>query len=187
MIKEVETICPIANSDHNLISFQLVIGSMCKEDESCNYSYSRTNFNELQKSIANVQWVEEFNGKSVNEMWNILKNVLITNRNLYVPKAKSYKRHYPKWMTNGIKRSIKKRNKAWQKYKDKPEYQNLMNYRKRRNEVTNRIRINKRKFEEKLAEKIKIDSKSFYLHARLKTKTKDSVGSLVNSNNSDKK
>ena len=56
-----------------------------------------------------------------------------------------------------------------------------MKFKKIRNEITSEIRKEKKAFEEKLADKIKIDPKSFYSYVRSKSKTKCKVGPLKDS------
>ena len=106
MVGEVEITCPVASSDHNLVSFHL-FGSFVHSDAiNTNFNYNKANFDDIQKSIMQVNWDIEFENKNMTEMWNIFHNILILNRDRYVPKYKINKRQYPKWMTKKIKRLI---------------------------------------------------------------------------------
>ena len=82
-------------------------------------------------------------------------------------------------MTNKIKKMIKKRNKAWKRYNDAPQYRSLRKYKKLRNGAIKEIRLRKKLFEEELADKIKTEPKAFYSYVRSKTKTKQRVGPLL--------
>ncbi|HSZ24591.1 MAG TPA: reverse transcriptase family protein [Cytophagaceae bacterium] len=129
-----------------------------------------------------IDWKEKFKSKDVEEMWVLLKNEIIDKRDKFVPKVPIAKRTFPKWMTKKIKKSIKRRNRAWRKYETGPQYQKLVNYRKLRNKVNKEIKAGKRNFEVSLAEKIKLQPKAFYSYVRSKTKSKVKVGPLLNKN-----
>ena len=82
-------------------------------------------------------------------------------------------------MTKKIKCSIKRRNRAWSNYEERPEYQRLQKYRKLRNKVNKAIKAAKRNFEETLADKIKVEPKAFYSYVRSKSKTVGKIGPLL--------
>ena len=83
-------------------------------------------------------------------------------------------------MTVKIKKLIKKRNKAWKRYDEEPNFKRHGKYKDLRNKVTKEIRTRRKMFEESLARKIKEQPKAFYSYVRSKTKTKERVGPLLN-------
>ena len=179
MISEVEVICPISNSDHKLVVFQLNCCTTKKEHISINYRYDKANYDEINRNILEIDWDSEFQDKDVDGMWDFFVKKLISYRDKYVPIAKPNKRQFPKWMTKKIKCSIKRRNRAWSNYEERPEYQRLQKYRKLRNKVNKAIKAAKRNFEETLADKIKVEPKAFYSYVRSKSKTVGKIGPLL--------
>jgi truncated hemoglobin YjbI len=105
-------------------------------------------------------------------------------REKYVPESVPKKRELPKWMTGSIRKGIKKRNKAWKKYVDEPNYANLDRYKVLRNKTNKETERKKREFEASLAEKIKTEPKQFYAYVNSKSKTKDRIGPLLDSSGS---
>ena len=69
---------------------------------------------------------------------------LIEMRDQYIPECVPKKRELPRWMTGSIKKSIKKRNKAWQKYVDEPIYASLGRYKALRNKTNKETSKKKR-------------------------------------------
>ena len=67
----------------------------------------------------------------------------------------------------------------WKRYRETREYHLYEAYKRQRNKAQNEVKKAKRYFEKKLAENIKTDPKSFYAYTRSKTRTKDSIGPLV--------
>ena len=83
-----------------------------------------------------------------------------------------------KWMDYRACKAVKKKYKAWKRFTDTPDYQSYVEFKRVRNKATTELRRSKRIFEEKLAEGIKKDSKSFFRYVRTKSGTKDKIGPL---------
>jgi len=47
--------------------------------------------------LANKCWEEKLKGKTIDEMWNILKDDLIGIRDKLIPKRKMSRRSFPLW------------------------------------------------------------------------------------------
>ena len=107
MIEEIEISCPISNSDHNTIFFQLICNIDEEESKVVNYSYDKADYQSIRKGLQTIKWNSQFLGKSVEDMWSFWKNVMVKYRDAYVPKAKNYKRSFPKWMTGKIRKGIR--------------------------------------------------------------------------------
>ena len=156
MISEVEVICPISNSDHKLVVFQLNCCTTKKEHLSINYRYDKANYDEINRNILEIDWGSEFQDKDVDGMWNFFVKKLISYRDKYVPIAKPNQR-----MTKKIKCSIKRRNRAWSNYEQRPEYQSLQKYRKLRNKVNKEIKGEKGILKKLLQTKLRWNLKLF--------------------------
>lgn len=185
LVSDVDVSCPISNSDHNKIAFKVNCETKCLEEESIKYNYEKANFSAIQGELNKIEWSKLFDSKSTNEIWRLFKNILMDNRDSYVPKSKSTgstKGKSAKWMTKKIKKSIKCRNKAWSRFNENPQINKLTKYRNLRNKVTKEIRKAKRNFEEDLANKIKLAPKAFYAYVSSKTRVRDKVGPLVDEN-----
>ena len=72
----------------------------------------------------------------------------------------------------------KKYYKAWRRFTDSQGYQSYVEFKKARNKATIELRRTKKKFEEKLAEGIEKNSKSFYRYVKSKVGTKEKIGPL---------
>jgi hypothetical protein len=77
-------------------------------------------------------------------------------------------------------KSIKKKYRLWQKYRDSPDYQKYENFKRARNEANREIKEAKRKFEEKIARNIKEDSKTFFRYTRKNYSSREKIGPLKN-------
>jgi len=180
MVEEVEVTCPISNSDHNVLIFKLNCKIEMVKKQMKNYRYDKGDYIRINAYLREIKWEEIYRDQGVEEMWNFFQRKLIEMRDKYIPESVPKKRELPKWMTGSVKKSIKKRNKAWQKYVDEPTYTNLGRYKALRNKTNKEISKKKREFESTLADRIKSNPKHFYAYVRSKTKTKDRIGPLMN-------
>ena len=92
----------------------------------------------------------------------------------FVPVKTRYYRSKPIWMTNRAYKSVRKKLKAFSKYKDK----NHPAVRTANAKAKSELKKARRSFEKKLASNIKQDKRSFYAYARSKSKAKIQISSL---------
>ena len=111
MVEDLEVREPIANSDHNLIVFRLIHKTEEEEEKKIKYNYDKANYEIIKEKLDSMEWGVRFEGKSVQDMWEIFRKEVIELRDTLVPivKVGRYKRVYPKWMTRKIKKLIKKK------------------------------------------------------------------------------
>jgi ribonucleases P/MRP protein subunit RPP40 len=183
MVEEVLVRNPIANCDHNVLVWNFKCSTVVEQKELKEYSYVNGNYVKIGECLDKVDWEKEFKERSVNDMWNFFLKILVNLRDTYVPERKFGKRIFPMWMNNGIKKKIKKRNKAWDEFKTSPDYRKQDKYKDLRNKVTNMIKKAKINFEEGIAGKVKDDPKAFYSYVRSKGRTKVGIGPLLDENN----
>ena len=116
--------------------------------------------------------------KTATECSNILRGEIDSVIDGYVPMKKQGKRSKKKHLSKEAFRKIRHKQNMWKVYKHtgKDDYYEV--YKEAINVATNEVRKSKRKFEEKLAQNIKSDSKSFYAYVRSKQNVRDKVGPL---------
>ena len=80
------------------------------------------------------------------------------------------------------KDSIREKHRKWKRYKYCKNVSNFNKYKQARNYVVNELRKSKYRYEKDLATRIKSDSELFWSHVRSRTKTKSTIGALMNEN-----
>jgi len=114
----------------------------------------------------------------VNNCWKAVRSELILVRDRFVPKFKKCKNKC-KWVTKEVVRLRKAKVKAWNNYIKSGRDRLLFEVYKSKLRLSVRENIKaKRRFEEKLANNIKNDNKSFFAYVRSKQRTKVTVGPL---------
>ena len=185
-------------SDHKIIRWSLTMGDYMEAAEKPKrYNYFKANYGEIKRKLKDMDIVNKVKNLGANESWLILRKSLKEVIEECIPmSANLVKKRL--WVTRKVQRKRRAKQKAWKKYskmkksmecnEGRDQDPNIMNriiqlkeqYVKKRN---NSSRANKeaiQKYEMKLAENIKNDSKSFYKYVRNRQKKKDIVGPLTN-------
>ena len=152
----------MGSSDHNQLHFNINIKSDKTKVKQCRRDFRRVNYEEIRKSLALIDWNDQMNNKTATECWNILRGELDSAIDSYVPMKKQGKRSKKKHLSKEAFRKIRYKQNMWRVYKHTGMDNDYEAYKEELNAATNEVRKSKRNFENKLAENIKSDSKSFY-------------------------
>ncbi|MDW3615035.1 MAG: reverse transcriptase family protein, partial [Nitrososphaeraceae archaeon] len=179
VVQNVEVGEPFSTSDHQVIRFELVVGKEKKKESKKSFNYFKADYDKMRDSLKAEGICDLLDDNcTVEEYWDTIRNELIALRDKYVPNSKKCKNKC-KWVTRKVTRCRKAKKKAWNKYirsgKDEHARNDYLVKLKESVKVNNKA---KEDFENKLANNIKQDSKSFYAYVRNKQRCKDNVGPL---------
>ena len=170
---------PFETNDHQMIRFELVGRRSTDNNLETNYNYFKADYGRIKPCMQDIQCVATEDGKGVDSYWNSIKDKLMEIRDKFIPKYKK-KRNKCKWVTKEVEKRRKEKTKAWNNYIKSGRNHLLFEIYKSKLRLSVRENANaKRIFEEKLANNIKEDSKSFYSYVRSKQRTKGGVGPLI--------
>ena len=80
----------LGKSDHVVLEIIVQVLKLIKfQEKSSKRNYRKANFSEMNQELSNINWVEQFQGKEVNECNEILLNCLNELVNIYVPMSKN--------------------------------------------------------------------------------------------------
>ena len=116
--------------------------------------------------------------KTATECWNILKGVIDSAIDSYVPMKKQGKWSKKKHLSKEAFRKIRHKQNMWRVYKHTGKDEDYEVYKEALNAATDEVRKYKRNFELQLAQHIKSYSKSFYAYVSSKQNVRDKVGPL---------
>ena len=85
-------------------------------------------------------------------------------------------------MNRNAKAAMKYKSRMWLRYRQSKSYNDMVEYKIAQRKAVKEYKKAKKQFERKLAKDIKTNPKSFYAYVRSKSKVKDSVGPLKDSN-----
>ena len=108
---------------------------------------SKHNTELLKQDLYLEEWTDVYNKDEVNAAYNCLNNKLqyYYDKNIPIGKVKN-KRNKPKspWITKGLLKSIKTRNRLYKIHIRNPNEINLNTYKKYRNKLTKLIRLSRK-------------------------------------------
>jgi len=118
--------------------------------------------------LRNIEWDSLLEG-NVETAWNRFKNNILSLAEANIPRitATSNGRPKPIWLTKKCLRAITKKQKTFEKYKDK-RHPACVKANKAASKAVHRARRN---FEKSLAEEIKLNKKLFFAYVRGKAKS----------------
>lgn len=182
LVQEVTVGEPFATSDHNVVKFNIIIKGDSNYSENKTFNYYNADYNEIRNYAITLNLEEKINlySGNVDKAWNIIKDDIIQMRNKFIPLKKASK-NKSKWVTRKVTRSRRAKKKAWNKYVKNGRDPKLYKiYRAKLKTSINENIAAKCSFEEKLANKIKTDSKSFYAYVSSKRRCKVKIGPMRN-------
>ena len=142
------------------------------------YSYKKTNIEGLKSDLndANREFFERHpEYHSVEENWSFFKDKLTTAMNKNIPHKMTKARHNLPWVTRGIKRMMRKRDRLYKKAKKSGKEQHWAEYRRERNNTTKEIRKAHNKYlNEIVGEALTSNPKTFWSY--LKTTKTENIG-----------
>ena len=191
-VTEVLHQAPLGKSDHNVITFQF----NCYLDYSKpreKFDYNNADFDAMEKHLVDSNWTKEYlrvaDEKDIEELWEILKSMLIQQRNKFVPKKKmtsgaSWKDIGGFPIDKSVQMIVKKKHVLHRKWiasvRRGDGDESRLEYTRVSNKAKRMVQQCKRKFEASIANKSKSNPKSFWMHVRNKLKTKEGVAPLLN-------
>jgi len=117
LIYKTEQLAPLAKSDHNILNITLNVTFRNNETKVKCYSYNKANYNTLDKLLGEIDWREECNNRSVNEVWETLKKQLTDFKENSIPHFNRSSSNDVPWLNAKLRKLIKKRNNLFKRYK----------------------------------------------------------------------
>ena len=83
---------PLGKSDHVVLTWKLLLATSPIPSNQVKYNYHKGDYWSINSSLQMIQWKDRWKGKTVNEMWTDLKEVLREVVDLHIPLKKERKR-----------------------------------------------------------------------------------------------
>ena len=165
-IKNIKVYQPIGRSDHGVVIADFICEWRSKTEPKMRRAYYKGDYVKIIEKLNEINWSEKFMGKSVQECWNIFKEIYNKLVNEYIPLI-SPKEYNEPWMNEKIMKLWKKKYHAWKRFSESNQGWN--EYKKERNKLRKNIRKARRLFERKLAKNAGTNKRSFfkYVNSRL--------------------
>lgn len=169
---------PIGKSDHIVIKLVLS-NKQAQAPIRKSRNFAKMDITRLQTRALELNWLEANEHVNVDDIWQIIKRNLQQLQEEFAPLKTSRGCGVPPWWRASLGRVIKRRNGCWKHYREVGTQLSWIKYTKQRNLAVALIRSAKRKYELKLALKVKDQPKRYYSYAQSKRNYRGSVGTLI--------
>lgn len=170
---------PIGKSDHLLLKIITSVPTVkTKKVNKKKYDWKNGKYTDMKKHIANIDW-SEMENMDINNGWIFVKNKIQESIELFIPKkTTSNKKDKSPWMTQNIKKSVKKKYKMFKRFLETENSRDYHDYVKTRNEVSKAIKKSKKQYEKNIASKVKENPKAFWKFVNSSRKCRENVSAL---------
>ena len=186
MVSKVELEEPLVKCDHRTVHFNLICNVNKITGKTCikeNRNFNRAKYGDINRELGNINWGEELNGLTVEEMWSRFLDIVKQCINKYVPTnntndVKYMCKNKPWYNNNEVKEAARAKQNTWNRYKQSKTQEDQDLYRIKLNKYTNVLRNAKRKYENDIATQAKTNCKPFFRYIRDKRVVKEGIGDL---------
>ena len=177
----------IGDSDHLTLNFTYSSNCLSSdvtlpEKKQASYNYNKTDIPKMT-AFFNRDWETLLENTTADEAYNKFINVYKEAVNKCVPvfKGKSKPSQVkPEWMRPQTLRIVKEKHHLWTRYLHTKHQSDYMRYCEIRNKVTRALTKDRRSFERRLAQEIKINVKSFWKYVNSHKKNSPKIPDLKN-------
>jgi len=142
-------------------------------------NWRRANWEEMREQLGRVDWKRAMRGKTAGQMWTFLKGKIhgAVRKSVSMKKVRNGGR--TAWMNKELMVAIRRKKRLWRAAK---EGGSMEDYKEEEKRVKRLIRNAKRDLENKLAERTDGNKKPLYTYVKKKTKSRTTVGPLLDDN-----
>ena len=183
IISSVKTLGRIGKSDHETVSFEIIVDGKEEEEGRESWNFRKARFKEMRETMGLMDWRKELEGKEANTMWIFIRGYLKCLMERFIPKRKMNRKAEPKWMNAEIHQCILKKRKAWKRWKETGREVDKAEYKKREGEVKRKVRQSKNRTEREIMKYRKSDPKLFYSYVNRSKLVRNRIGPLLTPDN----
>ena len=174
---------PLANSDHNMVSFEVFFKTPKVMTKAKVYNFRKANYEGMKQRLTEVDW-SKIEKTSTEKGWLFFKNVVLEAQNNYIPKVdkSKSKTKWPKWFNRSIKKNIQRKKALYRAFKRDQKQSTQKEYLELQTQVKKEVRKAKREIEINIAKGAKTNSKMFFQYYNSKRTFKEEVKCLRDTN-----
>ena len=186
LILEIDDVGRLGKSDHVILQIKTLVKVKNNKTTELIPDWSKADIDKL-KELLDIDWGKEMKDMDTETSWKFFQKRLDIAVEATVPMKLRRSNNKPPWMNKNILRTVRKKRRLWNIYKETENYQRYLDYKKLEKSVTKTIREAKKKLEKKIAGKQNKRFFSSYVRSRTSNRTnigplKDQLGKLTGDN-----
>ena len=180
-IKNIEVLPPLGSSDHGVVIADFVCEWKSKIVRKPRRMYHKGRYEHIIEGLNEVDWDMEFEGKAVQECWEIFKNKLQALVEEHIPMSIPKEYNEP-WMNKKLIKLWRKKYFAWKRFTERKIYERYREYKNRANRLKKNSRKTKRSYEKKLASEVRHNRRAFFRYVNSKLTVRPELTEVQNEN-----
>ena len=180
LVSEVEDCGKIGESDHVILKYKVHMDAMRSSKAGASRNFRKARCDEM-RSAMQKDWKSMMEGKSVKDVWAMLKESLETAIAEHVPMRKIRRTVEPKWLDAEMRKKIQAKRRAWNDLKRTGRETERTIYAKTERECKRMIRNKKNAYEWMIAKHRKDNPKLYFSYVNSAKKNRGRIGPLKNS------
>ena len=118
MIEDTTILLPLSNSDHNVISFSLIVEERLSENSTIKIvDYNKADWEGIRDALGRVEWDEWITDNVKTEENLETFTTILETACRGIKTRKKTRRKRSVWMNRKARTAIRKKNKTWKKYR----------------------------------------------------------------------
>ena len=177
IVSSLTVIEKFAESDHNMLQCTIEVDVEDKTTNTYSRNYNKANYKGMKEKLRQADWKGLIEGETMEEAWRIFRQIMEDIEEEFVPmrNTKGSGRKKPLWLSYAAIKKVNRKHRIYRKYRlnDHPACIAASK------EASKAVKKAKMNFEQKLAENIKTDNKSFFAYVRSKSRTRVRPGPIT--------
>ncbi len=166
-------------SDHYILEFTMDVNTKPTQNTRFVPDMAKADLVGMSNELAGIDWHQELTGRTATESWVCFKQIFKSLEDKFIPTKRVNENSLPIWMNRNTLRLIRKKRKLWDFYKNSGALDDFLLHKEYVDKVKKEVKKAKTDFEKALLSKV--NKKKFFSYMRSKTKSKDKITTLKNS------
>ena len=175
-ILNVESIGNLANSDHSILSTDIIFQSKFNVSSELILDWKNGDTEGLRDQLRGIDWDEELRDRDTEDAWRHMTGKINSAINQFIPKVRRRTSNNHQWMNKKVKKLVRKKQRHYNRYMETLTDNDFDRYKQTAKECKKEIRKAKKKFECSIAKNG--NKRPFNSYIKSKTKSRISVGPL---------
>ena len=180
-IKNINVLQPIGNSDHGVVMAEFICEWKSKNEPKKRRAYYKGDYIIITNKLNEIDWTEKFRGKTIQESWNIFKEIYKKLVDEHIPLI-SPKEYNEPWMNDKLMKQWKKKYYSWKRFNENNTNQGWSEYKKERDKLRRNIRKARRLFEKNIAKNSGKNKRSFFKYVNSRLTVRPEITTIKNEN-----
>ena len=168
----------LVTSDHKLIEADIRLETRISQATVSTRDYTRGDYVEMRRRMECINWDLELESLGIEETRCLSKRKLTEMTEALVPLRKKRRSGAPPWMDGEIRKAIKEKKKAWNKWKRTKQEEAKKEYKRWETKTKKLIRNRKNRLERQIAKDCKTNPKRFYSFINSSRRSCSMIGPL---------